>query len=338
MLRVFFYGRIGFEDAEDPNPYISDLVNSLSQNFEIANKKDYKIGVLGLFRYLFRADIFYLNWIENIPNNRFGSLQSLAFFLFLLLTKVLGKKTVWTLHNKYSHDQKRNYWIDLIFKTMIKYSDLVLTHSQVGLDFINEEYPGHSSKAVYIIHPVAEALPIEPDSEKKYDFLIWGSVQPYKGIVEFLKFVNGSPDMQSLKILIVGKCFDKDYKKEIDKYLSGNVIYLDEFYELKDISVFASQSKFILFPYKTESILSSGSLIDSIRMHACIIGPNDGAFKDLSIYSFIHTYNSFEEIITIHKNCKSSPVLYYNQIDKFCEDNSWDRFAGKFEKALSGKA
>jgi hypothetical protein len=82
MKTLYLFPRINVEYIRYPNPYMSNLEISLSRYFKIRNKTYSKIGVLDLFKYLFSTDIFYLNWIENLPQKKFGKLQTIVFFLF----------------------------------------------------------------------------------------------------------------------------------------------------------------------------------------------------------------------------------------------------------------
>ena len=111
-------------------------------------------------------------------------------------------------------------------------------------------------------------------------------------------------------------------------------MHYDRLYEIEEISTFAEQSKFILFTYEPLSVLSSGSLMDSIRMRSIIIGPNIGAFKDLSSYSFINTYNNYDEIIKIYNDYKCNKAFICKEIKDFCKENSWDLFAEKIDLEL----
>ena len=332
MKNVFLYRRIDTDYNQYPNPYIVNLEKSLSLNFNIINKKNNKIGVFDLFNYLFRTDIFYFNWIESIPYNRFGKLQAIFFYLFLRLVKFSRKKVIWTLHNKYSHDKGKNFWTDFMYKILIDNSDLILTHSWEGRKFIKIKYPNAVFKVKYIVHPMMEVFPFVKE-EKKYDFLIWGSIQPYKGILEFLQFVNNSVEMKCFKILIIGKCDDEQYNFSILELLSENITYYNRFFKISDIAHFVNQSRFILFTYKTVSILSSGALMDSIRMRGSIIGPNDGAFKDLNQHPFIHTYDRIEELAEIY-NKYQSENSFNNEITKFCRHNTWELFGEKLKMQL----
>ena|ERR1035437_159621 len=330
MDNIYIYPRI----AHDDNPYIKNLENSLSGHYKIINKNYARNGVLDLFTYLFRTDAYFFNWIEDLAVRRYGNIQIITFGLFLICAKCLRKKIVWTLHNKYSHYKIRSKWVDFMYSVMLKHSDLIITHSQSGMDLIKEKNPIYVKKIKYFIHPINPILPTLSKTECIYDFLIWGDIYPYKGVAEFLKFLKETGNIQLYKILIVGRCLDFHYKNELNKYLLFNIIHLDEFYEIDEIANFANQSRFTLFTYKPESFLSSGSLMESIRMGSAIIGPNTGSFKDLSSFNFIKIYNTYDEILDIYNfNYSKNSIL--TEVVNFCHENSWDFFGEKLFKELS---
>lgn len=335
MVKVYLYPKNDIGTVEFSNPYMLNFEKSLSKYYNIVNKSNNKIGVLDLFRHFFKSDIYIFNWIEDLPFYRYGKLQIIFFVFFLFGVKIFKKRILWMLHNKYSHDIKKNRWTDFMFYLMMKYSDAIITHSSDGIDFAKENFPKFFLKVKYLIHPIQELIPIISQNEKIYDFLIWGVILPYKGIKEFLSFISDSFVFSNYKILIVGKCLNKEYKTQINKFLSENITHFDEFYEIEDVSKFANQSKFILFTHKSVSVLSSGSLMDSIRMGANIIGPNIGAFHDLSKYSFLNTYDSFNEIISIHRNQKTALNPNNKELKDFYYENNWDLFGEKLSKKLS---
>jgi glycosyltransferase involved in cell wall biosynthesis len=318
------------------NPYIRDLEESLSAHFKIVNEDIKGNTVYSLFKYIFKADIFFLNWIEDLAVRRYGRIQVIAFILFLFCAKCLGKKIVWTLHNKYSHHKTKSFWIDLMYGIMIKRSDFIITHSQSGVDIIKEKYPLHSKKVKYLVHPIKPIAQMLPGRDYIFDFFIWGEINPYKGITEFLRFLRERRDGDSFKVLIAGQCQDRKYKKELESLLTSNIIYYDEFFGMDEIARFADKSKYTLFTYRPESVLSSGSLIESIRMGSAVIGPDAGAFKDLSSYDFVRTYTTFEEIIDIYLNFNYNKENLRNEIRSFCRENSWELFGEKIHSAVEG--
>lgn len=335
MKRIYFYPKINYQSSESPNPYISDFENALTNNNQIVNKKYNKKGVLDFFLYVFSADIYILNWIEDLVSYRFGKLQTILFCFFLFISKILKKKIVWILHNKYSHDRKKNLWTDLIFKLMINNADLILTHSLEGIDFLRRVSPKNAGKAKYLIHPIRNIFPLKAvNIPKPYDFLIWGSLYPYKGVLEFLQFIDGAISKPNFKILIIGKCFDDDYKKALSKLLSSNIVHFDKLLTIEEIADFASQSKFILFTYKSASVLSSGTLMDSIRMRTPIIGPNIGAFKDLEKYNFLKVYQNYDDILHIYESYQQDSYQLNKEVENFCLKNSWKSIIQELQPEL----
>ena len=337
MKTIYFYPQFDYEKEASPNPYIKDFQRSLEGNFKIINHKVNHKGVLDFFQYILRTDIYIFNWIEDLPIYKLGKLQTLFFLIFLAFSRIFRKKIVWILHNKYSHFSKKNCWTDFMYKILMKYSDLIVTHSRQGISFVKENYPTEVSKVCYINHPMREK-PIEVkgvEAEKKYDFLIWGTIQPYKGVLEFLKFLNFSEERGKVKLLIAGKCFDPSYREKMLPYLNENITFKDNFFSLKEILKMANQVNFILFTHKSVSVLSSGALMDAVSMGVKIIGPDHGAFKDLSSLNFIMTYKNYEDILKLNQTNKDIPVNF-EELTSFYSENSWEGFGnymeGKFQE------
>jgi len=335
MKNIYFYPQFDYEKEASPNPYIKDFQRSLEGNFYLINQKVNHKGVLDFFQYIQRADIYIFNWIEDLPIYKLGKLQTLFFLLFLVIAKVLKKKIVWILHNKYSHFSAKNHWTDFMYKILMKYSDLIVTHSREGISFVEENYPSQVSKVCYINHPMREKPKEIPKlkQQKEFDFLIWGTIQPYKGVLEFLKFLNTSEERKNLKLLIAGKCFDKTYKQKMFPYLNENITVKDDFFSLEEIREMARKCNFILFTHKFVSVLSSGALMDAVSMGVKIIGPDHGSFKDLSSLSFVETYKDYEGILSLNNTSKNTPVNF-EELTSFYSENTWKGFGNYLEGKL----
>jgi len=328
MTKFYFYPKITLKPGEVKNSYVDDFENAISVHHEVVNKEPSSKGVLDFFKYLGKTDIYLFNWIEDIPRRKMGKLQVLFFIIFLRLAKIQRKKIIWIFHNKYSHNLSKNRWTDFMFKTMMKNADMILTHSNEGIEFAKEKYPKYAHKIKYEIHPIKDKLP-NKSTQKKYDFLFWGSIHPYKDIVKFLNFIRTQDHINVPRILIIGRCFNEDYKKLLRSSLTAEMVFEDKFYDMEDIAQFAAQSKFILFTYNSGSVLSSGALMDSLRMNAHIIGPNHGAFKDLSYLPIVHVFDEFEDIITIYTDSYEIQASDHDELEQFYEKNSWRRFGDK---------
>jgi beta-1,4-mannosyltransferase len=336
MSKIYMYPKNDYATLESPNPYVLNLEASLSEKHIIVNQNPNTKGVIELFNYIFRADIFFFNWIEDVSLKRYGKLQSILFILFLVAVKALNKKIIWVLHNKYSHEKSNKRWTKFGFELMIKHSDLILTHSNSGVEFVKEQFPRYIKKVKYIIHPIEEMLAVKSNVEKKYDILIWGTIHKYKGVIDFLKFAKDFPDLKNVKIMISGVCPDLEEKKQLDKLMTDNIHHINDFQKIEDIAELANQSRFVLFTYNSESILSSGSLMDSLRMGANVIGPNKGAFRDLKSFQFIKTFDTFDEISFIIEKNESINNLHMLDLENFCHQNSWKLFGNKLFEVAEG--
>lgn len=331
MSKIFFYPK-NDKMIGSPNPYANDFIEALSENHVVVNRFAKNKGVINLFKYLPQTDIFIFNWIENVPERRFGKFQVVLFVIFTALAKIMGKKILWILHNKYSHHRKKDKWIDFMYDFMMKNSDRIITHSTSGLEFVKSSYPNFSHKVEVITHPIKPLFDLTPIEEKVYDFLIWGSMFPYKGVDRFIKFLKENPRETPYKILLAGKCFDKKHKQTLESLLTDDIVFHDQVFDMETLAQFSNHSKFTLFTYKSDTVISSGSMIDAIRMGAVIIGPNHGSFSDLSQYSILKTYNSYEDIFRIHKEYKGDIEMEKSEAMRFYNENNWEVFIHKLGK------
>lgn len=333
MRKVFLFPVID-EMKGTPNPYIFNFQQALSKKCFITNTQAPNRGVLNLFLYFFQTDIYIFNWVEYISEKKFGKLQVFLFTFFIYMSILFKKKIIWILHNKTSHHRGTNLWSEYMFGLLMRYSDNIITHSSTGLDFVKDKYPHSADKVSVINHPVKEIYFLQPSTRKPFDFLIWGSIFPYKGIDRFLSYLKENAKYLNYKVLILGKCFNEEYKKKLESLMPVNVQYHDKIFSLEEIATYSTKAKFTLFTYKSDSVISSGSLIDTIRMGNIIIGPNYAAFKDLKNYSFIKTYDSFDEVFSICDEYDPDMTQILEDKVKFCKENDWDGFIEKLGMAF----
>lgn len=304
------------------NSYVVYLAESLSQHFDIVNKDQKKnIGVFDFIKYS-NADIFVLNWPENIYKLKFGYFQFFLFSLVSLILKCFKKKFIWILHNKYPHTGKDNF-AAFAMKFVSLISNLAITHSKSGVSFYEEKFKG--KKVAYLPHPVYPDAQFE-QKPLVYDIIIWGKIAPYKNIHNFLPFVKNSSILNTKKILICGSCDDPAYDAQIRSVLTDNVTFLNKYLSAEELNDYISQSDTILFTYDSESILSSGALIFSLPSYKRIIGPNLGSFADYRELNLIYTYNTFADIPALLSNPKPNERLLQNYLTA----NTWDGFSKHF--------
>jgi len=329
---IYIYPITSRGKDEAANPYIYNLTQSLSLNYNIVNKMyPSSSGCLQLFKFFFKTNIFYFNWIENLPDRKFGKIQSLLFLIFVLLAKSFNKNIVWTMHNKTSHSKTNIFLKKLLIKTLLKHSNYVITHSKEGIQYGHELYK--NSKIVFFPHPVlsSEIKPINKNGNiKNYDIIIWGLMSPYKGILEFVKYLFDHKIIK-YRIIIIGKFVSNDYYQEVMKYKTENIQIINNFISKTELFNYIDQSKITLFTYQNSSVLSSGALIDTLAQLTNIVGPNTGSFKDLCEENLVVTYNNFDELMKILEKSKQNQLEIDKQkICKYLDNCTWEKYSSFF--------
>ncbi len=319
------------------NPYVDNFIKSTGTFLNYLNKKfPSNTGIFNLIRFIHKIDFLLLNWIEDLPDKKGGVIQSIFFLIFLRFAKFFRIKIIWTLHNKFSHSSKKLFLKRLLFLNLLKFSDLIITHSIEGINFAESLCSGVSQKIFYFQHPI---IPVKENLtnnyEKKYDILIWGTLAPYKGIDVFLKFLYENGALNKYNILIAGKAVSSDFYNKLQKYENVNIIIKNQFIETEELAIIIQQSKVILFTYSGESVLSSGALIDSISYVAKVIGPNVGAFAELANAGIIKTYDSFNDLkILLEQINQWDDSFISERINDFINAHTWAEFSMAFEKRL----
>ncbi len=336
MYRIYLYPITKRGRTDFVNPYVQNLSKALSAHHIVLNKdRPSGSGILDIIGYLNRIDMVYLNWIEDLPDKHRGVIQSIIFILLMGFMKLSGKKIIWTLHNKTSHFEKNRFLKSILFKLMLNHSDLVITHATDGLTVVPD-----STAKIYFPHPVhfINRSSNKPES-KNYDMIIWGSVNKYKGVDSFLHFLIENDLADTFKILIAGKIAGSDLRIKLENIRSEhrNITLLDRFVEEIELSRLINSSKIILFCYHEGSVLSSGALMESLQYGPAIVGPDVGAFKDLSGKGLIHAYKDYADLIRIIEDLLDPSIEKKDnahQIDAFVMENTWDSFSHRIAGIL----
>ncbi len=318
------------------NPYTSNFMDSLSNNITFVNRKfPSNMGIFNIIKFILKKlDFIFLNWIEDLPDKKYGKFQTviMIYMLFPIL-KIKGTKIIWTVHNKLSHyPSNRKYKIWLIYQ-LTKKADLILTHSSEGINYVKEINPKAVKKVHFYHHPITKLQPYSPTKSSQFNFLIWGTVIPYKGILEFVEKISKQAKKQPKKMIIAGKVSDKDYLKKLEKACGDFIILRNEYIPNNELTNLINNSESILFTYKNNSVLSSGALMDSLSTGNRIIGPRIGAFIDLEKEGLVETYKDETEIYDIIRKPKTEN--YWQLVKNFFSINNWTSFGDRFYQLLT---
>lgn len=309
------------------NPYIKNLENSIKPYFNIVNAKSRSnAGIFKIFKYLPKLQFIWFNWVEDVPDRKGGYLQLVALIFLLLFKRLFSVRIIWTMHNKLSHYKKNILVKKFIFKLLIRKSDFILTHASEGLEIARKYKVRPQTKLKFFHHPLSNNLP-EKACEKVNDILIWGSIIPYKGIDKFLEYLYENNLAEKWKIKIIGNIPDKDYELKLLKYSNDFIRIQNCFIEFEQLKEEVYKSKFVLFTYLKDSVLSSGALMDSLSMGALVIGPNFGAFRDFEMLKMIKKYENYQEVPNILKAWRIvDSYENHNKIEVFIGQNKWENF------------
>ncbi|MCG8699621.1 MAG: glycosyltransferase, partial [Bacteroidales bacterium] len=308
------------------NPYVDDFIRSMNENVVISNKKyPSNAGILNILKFYWSIDYIFLNWIEDLPDKKLGKIQTYIFLFIVRLSKLLGKKIVWTLHNNLSHYKTNIRLKKKIFNHLIKNSDYILTHSSEGVNVVKNIDESKLNRVIVLHHPVKPKVIDKEKAKHVYDILIWGTISPYKAVDKFLNYYHGDENLKKLKVCIAGKILSKDYENKVDPLVKGNITLINKFLTLDELEQLFLQSKYVLFTYKSKSVISSGALMDSLAYRNVVIGPNVGAFADLSEEKLVYTYEEYNEIATIIE--KAGAENTSKKLEEFLKDNTWKKFS-----------
>ena len=315
------------------NPYIQDFIDALNrqEGTKVVNPA-HKNPLLSILPPKHWGDAFIFNWFESIPDFKYGLLQSFIAIVFLAIIRLNGRKIIWILHNKQPHVQRYGTLKRFLARLMAKNADLIVTHAKDGIELIREKHPYATDKVHFLHHPTKNRLDYlkQHSSEKVYDVLIWGAIAKYKGVTGFIDYLRKHPE-EKMRVCVIGKCASAELYHELTCTLPENVTLIHERASFDKLAEYISRSHFVLMPYFSRSILSSGILMDSLSFGAKIIGPHTGSFKDCSYEPLLKVY-TFKEFCDIYpivekERNTSIPLEDYRQ---FLTDNDWEAFAKSF--------
>ena len=304
------------------NPYSENYKLGMADYYHVLDDKNKPSGMKSLWFlwYSFKADVCIVNWWDIVCVLRFSFLQFLFAELALFVIVIRGKRIVWMLHNIHPHEGD-NWMSKKINASLLKQSKAIIVHSHLA-----EEYARslHAESVYYRCHPIDMSRVTERIAKThypNYDIFIWGTIFPYKGVREFLSSeVVKSSDFS---VLVIGICHDRTLADQIAELCNDRVHYENRKIEFSELAQRISCCKYVLFPYIGDCVSSSGALIDTICMNGNAVGPNVGAFRDLSDFGVCHTYNDYNELALLLKDYSE---IDFEKRDAFICTNGWKQF------------
>jgi len=312
------------------NRYFYMLKEHLSEFAQVleADNAPCRAQSLRLLKHAFKADVFILSFVENIPFHKLGFLQYLITRFSLWIMRLRKRKLIFIYHNIHPY-LGENWMTRSLMNLQLKHSCKVFTHSKQVADFARRqlsEMGEDTTKVQFFCHPVPDGVLPRKMEQPKRDVLIWGQILPYKGVREFVS--SSSVQNSGLKVLVMGSCPDERLANGIKKAVEGhdNLTFENRRADFSEIEKAVVESRYVLFPYRPGSIASSGVLIDTVAMGGNPVGPNVGAFKDLAEEGVCLTYTDKPSMLEL---LKSDKQIDWDARKEFLSNNSWRSFASE---------
>jgi glycosyltransferase involved in cell wall biosynthesis len=279
------------------NPYWLMLSSALGkEGVEVIGDTPRTFSYKWLFNNRQRIGVLHLNFIQKFyASNKKGRTRLINVFLFglkMLVARLLGFRTIFTLHDLEPMSRLQPVWLDNLGHWMaVKFSDRVIVHCGEARRLLAQKY-GRRRKVFEVDHPnyidfypnlisrdlARKQLGI-PDDVIVFSFI--GGYRPNKGIESVIQaFSNLKGD--KFRLTISGNAsYHKKYAQSLIKLAEGDdrISFNLERIPDEDLQVFLNSADILVFPFS--EILTSGSTILAMSFERPVIVPRMGCFPAL---------------------------------------------------------
>lgn len=316
--------------------YLDEQTNSRTLNFLLFYPSLLYYRVKGF-------NILHLHWLDfSFPINLPGIylLSFINSITSLIWIKLLGYKLIWTVHNVLPHNKQTSN-DSFVTKTAVSLSNHVIVHSNQTVTELKEL---EITLKKYSIIPIGtydtyQNVVSKTEARKKlgiksseFVFLFIGNIRKNRGIDNLVITFNKLNKIEkNIKLIIVGKCENKELKKVILDYkelLGKDLLFIDHYVEDDDIQYYMNASDCTVFPFTT--VTTSSSVILSFSFRKPVIAPRLGNIVEIPDdlgYFYDSTDNNglLKEMKKSIKNTKN--YSFMKSIEPFLKSISWDNIA-----------
>lgn len=266
------------------NKYIQIMVEPLRQDGFRIHELD---GLFSGWKHFWSIRLVHLNWFENIDDTSFFKGLRSFFRKMVVLTVIhlSGKKLVWTMHNRMTHEQKTGKMSSILTDRLLAWSDAIIIHSQLSRALILAQSPSLSQKIHYIPHPdfvdcYGPVPSSSPSDDSALRLLFVGAVKPYKNIELLIETVG---DMKDVSLMIAGKAKDEAYKDSLTQLAKRfpNIHLNLAFVPDSLLPELLAKSDVVILPYDLASSLNSGTVMLAFSYQKTVICPEIGTLVDM---------------------------------------------------------
>lgn len=200
-----------FPDYRGGNPYQNGLY--------LGHKKNHYISTVnGLLTFLqIKSEVLHLHWTSEILKH--SSLSEISEALRGFTEK--GGRIIWFIHNFYPHGLE-NLEIEKQLRTLVgQLAVKIVLLNPFRLNALIKEFNLEREKLMILPHGnydgyIGKIIVREKATTKPYQLLLFGKLKRYKGVLEFLKFIQTKPHiLKQWHVVIAGLPEDEQYKKQL---------------------------------------------------------------------------------------------------------------------------
>ena len=286
MLKKYEVSLRGLQYPDSKNPYIRLWRESLARQgvvFSVASRpQDF------LKRALSPAplDLVHLHWVHPISRNfLLGLLKFLMFQTALVLFWLRGVRIFWTVHNLLSHE-KQHLWMDRLNNWLVaRFVTGAFVHGKSAIPLVSRALSlpeqrihcsFHGSYAGVMLPPAADGA--DPEALPGCNFLYFGLVRPYKGVIDLLRQYAALP--LAGRLTIAGDPQGVGVRQAVeaaaarDSRIDLRLGYLED----GELARLIHAANVVVLPF--HEVFTSGSLVMAITMGKPVILPRVGLLPE----------------------------------------------------------
>ncbi|MFB6225472.1 MAG: glycosyltransferase, partial [Candidatus Paceibacteria bacterium] len=254
------------------------------------------------------VDILHLHWIDPFYVVKHGYrppllyriltlfptlIKSLLFVIDVEITKLLGIRLVWTVHDKYDHDQNHKQIQILMGMYLSRRVDAITVASNNGEQIIRDLFHIPDEQNIYTIHHgnYIDVYEDNIDSEEarsrigvnqnEFVYLYFGSIRAYKGIPELINAYLQLDSAGESHLLIVGNARHEESVQtaiETAKH-ACDITIIPEYISDNELQIYFNAANVVVLPFR--DVLTSGSVILAMGFGCPLVVPNIGCIPDI---------------------------------------------------------
>lgn len=332
------------------NPYQNLLKDALEKKAVEVVMSDYKQGWPSLFKLTLKyrdCNVIHFHWVNpyvawllRSKSNIKTWIKFILYVIDFILVKIIGKKIVWTVHNKFMHESQNVCWERKFRKLLIFMSDKILVHSGSAIPEIKNAYGLRQINNCTII-PMGNFIDAYKNNISKEEalkklglngrtkvFLFFGAIRNYKGVVQLIEGFKNNEALQDATLLIAGNPFTEIIKQEIVDMVNGsqNIKLFLYFIPDDDVQIFMNAADVVIFPF--QDILTSASVVLAMSFGKALIAPKKGCLADMLDEKGAYVYSKNDDLE--HVLCRALTAnfeLMGQHNEKLIRRYNWNKMA-----------